>query len=239
MATPEAFTRRRNKRVPEGRERVVCGTAIPKWRSNLAARRIVVRMPVYVAITRRVRPGMEDEFQQGLRRFIQESFGHAGVMGASILTPPPGSDSREYGILRSFHNEQERDDFYASPAFLAWDKIAKTMTEGDPIYRKLHGLEAWFKSPHSPPPRWKMAVATLIGVYPTSLFLSFTVARFTSGWPILVSSLVFAASMVALLTWVVMPNVSRVLRPWLQPRPHPTAANAKGLSTIPDQVTKL
>ena len=99
------------------------------------------------------------------------SFGHGGVLGANMLTPLPGSNAREYGILRTFAGETERNAFYESPMFKVWNERAKTLTEGEPEYRQLHGLEAWFRSPHNPPPRWKMAVATLLGVYPTSLLL--------------------------------------------------------------------
>jgi antibiotic biosynthesis monooxygenase (ABM) superfamily enzyme len=100
-------------------------------------------MPIHIAITRRVRPGCEAEFQEALREFFQTSFGHCGVMGASMLTPPPGSESREYGILRTFASEQERDAFYESPMFKAWEACARRLTEGEPVYRQLHGLEAW------------------------------------------------------------------------------------------------
>ncbi len=102
-------------------------------------------MPIHIAITRRVRPGGEAEFQQALREFLQTSFAHGGVLGASRLTPPPGSDRREYGILRTFANEQEREAFYESPLFKAWDARARTLTEGEAVYRPLHGLEAWFR----------------------------------------------------------------------------------------------
>src|SRR5882672_6527674 len=131
-------------------------------------------MPIHIAITRRVRPGREVEFQQALREFLQTSFAHGGVWGASMLVPPPGSDTREYGILRTFANEQERDAFYESPMFKAWSARAEAMTEGDPVHRQLNGLEAWFRSPQLPPPRWKMATATFLGVFPVALVLNLT-----------------------------------------------------------------
>jgi antibiotic biosynthesis monooxygenase (ABM) superfamily enzyme len=174
-------------------------------------------MPIHIAITRTVRAGCEAEFQAALREFFQTSFAHGGVLGASLLTPLPGSDSREYGILRTFASEAERAAFYASPVFKAWEERARTLTEGEPEYRELHGLEAWFRSSNNPPPRWKMAVATLLGVYPTSLFLSLALGELVHAWPLLVRSLVIAASMVALLTWVVMPNVTKLLHKWLHP----------------------
>src|SRR6266850_6823482 len=175
-------------------------------------------MPIHVAITRRVKPGHEAEFQQALREFFQASFGHEGVFGASMLTPPPGSDTREYGILRTFANEQERDAFYQLPMFKAWEERARTLTEGEPVYRQLTGLEAWFRSPHGPPPKWKMAVATFIGVFPLAMILNLTIGPVIREWPFVPRNAVFNACVVALLSWVVMPVVTRLLRGWLQPR---------------------
>ena len=174
-------------------------------------------MPIHIAITRRVRPGCEAEFQAALREFFQTSFGHEGVLGASMLTPPPGSESREFGILRTFRNEKERDDFYESPMFKAWEERARTLTEGEPVYRQLHGLEAWFRSSHSPPPRWKMALATFLGVFPTASILNLTLGPAIRPWPFILSSVVFNGCMVALLTWMVMPLVTRALQGWLHP----------------------
>jgi antibiotic biosynthesis monooxygenase (ABM) superfamily enzyme len=176
----------------------------------------ILIMPIHIAITRRVRPGCEAEFQQALREFLQTSFAHGGVWGASMLTPLPGSDSREYGILRTFANEQERDAFYGSPLFKAWEERARTLTEGEAVYRQLHGLEAWFRSPHTPPPRWKMAAATFLGVFPVAMVLNLTLGPVIRSWPFIISNAVFNACVVALLTWVVMPLVTRILHRWLQ-----------------------
>ncbi|MEY2409149.1 MAG: uncharacterized protein QOF48_1819 [Verrucomicrobiota bacterium] len=175
-------------------------------------------MPIHIAITRRVRPGCEAEFQQALREFFRTSFAHGGVLGASMLTPPPGSDSREYGILRSFASETERDAFYETPMFKAWEERARKLTEGEPVYRPLHGLEAWFRSPHNPPPRWKMAAATFLGVFPLAMILNLTIGPVIREWPFVLRNAVFNACVVALLSWVVMPVVSRLLRGWLQPQ---------------------
>ena len=132
-----------------------------------------------------------------------------------MLTPPPGSDTREYGILRTFANEQERDSFYDSPMFKEWDERARKLTEGEPRYRQLHGLEAWFRSPHDPPPRWKMAAATFLGVFPVAMILNLSLGRAIRSWPFVISSALFSACMVVLLTWVVMPLVTRALQGWL------------------------
>lgn len=173
-------------------------------------------MTIHVAITRRVRPGREAEFQQGLLEFMQTSFGHDGVLGASMLEPPPGSASREFGILRTFSSEVERDAFYASPMFKAWDERARTMTEGGAEHRELQGLEAWFRSGRDTPPRWKMAIATFMGVFPVAILLNLTVGPIIRSLPFLISNAIFNACVVALLTWVVMPFVTRMLKSWLR-----------------------
>jgi hypothetical protein len=183
-------------------------------------------MPIHIAITRKVRSGCEAEFQAALRDFFQTSFAHSGVWGASMLTPPPGSDSREYGILRTFASETERDAFYESPMFKAWEERARMLTEGEPVYRQLHGLEAWFRAPHNPPPRWKMAVATLLGVYPVSLLIGVVLSPTLKKLPLVLNLFVVSAIIVGLLTWVVMPFVTRLLHDWLNPQPQKKERNS-------------
>src|SRR5213592_4383929 len=109
-----------------------------------------------------------------------------------MLAPPPGSESRQYGILRTFAEEKERDAFYASDMFKKWEEKARTLTEGEPVYRQLHGLEAWFRSPNSPP-RWKMSIATFLGVFPTAMILNTTVGPAIRTWPFVLRNAVFNA----------------------------------------------
>ena len=173
-------------------------------------------MPIHIAITRRVLPGREAEFQQALREFFQASFAHGGVLGATMISPPPGSNSHEFGILRTFADERERDAFYASPLFQAWEERCKPLTEPESWkQRPLHGLEAWFRSNQPPPPRWKMAVATFLGVFPLAMALQLTLGPVIRDWPFVARNAAFNACVVILLAWVVMPGITRILRPWL------------------------
>lgn len=174
---------------------------------------------IHVAVTRRVRPGCEAEFQQALREFVQASFAHGGVLGAGMFVPLPGSDSREYGVLRTFQSEKERDEFYQSPSFKAWQERVKPITEGEPVYRKLHGLEAWFRNPGQPNPKqWKMAVATYIGVDIVTTLLFYVIGPFIQNWPFLIRNSAFNILVVACLTWLAMPLLTCALQRWLQPK---------------------
>jgi antibiotic biosynthesis monooxygenase (ABM) superfamily enzyme len=172
--------------------------------------------PIHVAITRRIKPGCEQEFQLALKEFFARSLTHSGVHGAAMLVPPPGSTSAEYGIIRSFANAVERDSFYSSPLYLEWKKRVAPLSDGEPEARELHGLEAFFRQGNpSPPPRWKMAIATYLGVVPTIMTLALTLGPLIRSWNFVLNNLVFNACVVALLTWVVMPLITQALRGWL------------------------
>ena len=172
--------------------------------------------PIHVAITRRIKPGCEQEFQAALKEFFARSLAESGVQGAAMLVPPPGSGSAEYGIIRSFANPAERDAFYASPLYLDWKKRVAPLSAGEPEARELHGLEAFFRqdSP-SLPPTWKMAIATYLGLVPVIMTLALTLGPLIRSWNFVMYNLVFNACVVALLTWVVMPLITRALQGWL------------------------
>lgn len=175
-------------------------------------------MPIHVAITRQVIPGSEQAFEESLRQFFRESLARPGVLGVHVLSPPPGSNSREYGIMRTFASEHERDEFYKSDLFANWQKQVSQLTEGAPTYRELHGLEAWFRSPSAePPPRWKMALITWLGVWPTSFLVSTFIAPYLNVLPNLLGSAVIAAVIVVCLTWMVMPWLAKLFHSWLHP----------------------
>src|SRR5260370_14170047 len=98
----------------------------------------VSAQPIHVSITRRINPGCEQEFQTALKEFFARSLAESGVHGAAMLVPPPGSASNEYGIIRSFASAAERDAFYASPLYLAWNKRGAPLSHADPDHRELH-----------------------------------------------------------------------------------------------------
>src|SRR5258706_10664281 len=123
--------------------------------SNMTA----TTQPIHVAITRRIKPGREQEFQIALKEFFVRSLAESGVQGAAMLVPPPGSGSAEYGIIRSFANAAERDAFYTWPLYLDWKKRVTPLADGEPEAREVHGLQAFFRGNSSaPPPRWTRGI---------------------------------------------------------------------------------
>lgn len=194
--------------------------------AGLSATHRTAQAPIHIVITRRVRPGCEAEFQSALREFFQASFAHEGVLGVSMLVPPPGSS--EFGILRTFVGERERDSFFASPLFRAWEERVAPLTEGSWTYRDLHGLEAWFRSQQRPPARWKMAVLTWLAVWPVSLVVkALLVPVLGSALPEVLFAGVTAAGIVVGLTWGAMPLLVKAAGRWLQPPQHPALGDER------------
>ena len=182
-------------------------------------------MPIHIAITRQVRPGCEAAFQQALREFFQTSFAHDGVLGVTMILPPPGSGSREFGVIRTFTDEKARDEFYASAMFKTWEQKIAPLVEGEWTQRPLCGLEAWFRAPNGPPPRWKMATVTLLGVYPVSLLIGFFLGPHLRNLSLPLYLFIASALMVSCLTWIVMPQLARWFKPWLKPLPQKQDGN--------------
>lgn len=144
--------------------------------------------------------------------------GAPGTRGALLIEPTLESNRREYGILRSFESDAAAEAFYASDLYTHWHRRVAPLVIGEPSRRQLHGLEGFFRGHGSPPPRWKMAIVTWMGVFPTALLFSRLLAPSLSFLPTVVASAVVNACIVATLTWLVMPFLTKALRAWLRPR---------------------
>jgi antibiotic biosynthesis monooxygenase (ABM) superfamily enzyme len=189
---------------------------------------------VHVAVTRTVLPGCEEAFAAKLHDFVVGSVGVDGMTGIHILKPPSGSESREYGVLRSFESEEAADSFYSSKLFADWLKDIEPLVAGDPSCRRLSGLEAFFRSGGTRlPPRWKMAVVTFAGVLPTALFWSSVLTPLTTYVHWFFQAAFTNVAIVATLTWIVMPLLTRLLEHWLHPPVKPQAVSDQWDSTHP------
>ncbi len=176
--------------------------------------------PIHVAITLSVRMAHVAEFERALADFARQSLAESGERGVQCLYPPPGSDSTEYGIMRSFASAADRDAFYQSALFKDWLARIEPMVEGRSTRRQLVGLEAWFRDGKEPmPPRWKMALLTWPAVWLASMLMRAILApALGPNLPQVVEAGFITAGVVVTLTWVAMPFLVKIARPWLRPK---------------------
>ena len=173
---------------------------------------------VHVAVTRKVKPGCEAEFDRELQRFARDSMDCQGMAGIHILRPPADSPSKEYGMLRSFESQMDADRFYESRLFRQWTKTITSLVEGEPVRRRLSGLEAFFREESAPmPPLWKMAIVTYLGVFPSVLFWSSFLPQWLEGMNEFLVAAIVNGMIVVTLTWAVMPILTHLFRRWLNP----------------------
>ena len=60
-----------------------------------------------------------------------------------------------------------------------------------------------------------MALVTLLAIVPLVLVMNVLVLPLMDGWPLVLRTLVFSVTLTGLMTWVVMPRLTRLLRRFL------------------------
>jgi len=182
--------------------------------------------PVTVIVTRKAKAGKTKEFEEWMDGIIHEAMKFEGHMGVNIMRPPNSSDP-EYVIIFRFNTYENLAKWEKSEIRKEWLKRSTEVTEGEPIVEKQSGLEFWFtprsstgsdgnKAPiATPPPRYKMAMVLTGIIFVLVSTLLPQIRQATVGLPILLSTLTGVAIMVLLMTYVIMPSVTRLLRPWL------------------------
>lgn len=177
--------------------------------------------PISTVTLRTVRAGQEENFEAALRDFFQLTRDVPGQLGVHVVRPGPGSGSRDYGILRTFCSEEAGSRFFQSDLFLEWEARAARFLEGERRQQRLTGLETWFTQAGSrvliPPPRWKMAMVSTLGGCLAATFVGLTVGPRLAWAGLLTRTFVVSLLIAILMTWVMMPLLSRLLRRWLLP----------------------
>ena len=186
-----------------------------------AAARPAAHDPVTVLYSRRVKPGREADFEAWAHGIVAAARQFPGHLGASVLDTP---GSREYHILFSFDDRRSLRAWLDSEERRRWLARVGELLEADRGLQQLTGLETWFKLPGSnvptmkPPPRWKMWLVSLVAVYPLVVLFQWALAPRVADLPLVVRSALFPLVLLSLMTFVVMPMVTRALRRWLGPR---------------------
>ncbi|MEU7057091.1 antibiotic biosynthesis monooxygenase [Streptomyces sp. NPDC046197] len=176
--------------------------------------------PVTTVLTWQVRPGHEDEFEQWTRAITRVARRFPGNEGVAWLRPEDGH--LFHAVLR-FCDPQRLSAWLTSPERAEWHRrIEGIAREISSERQSTTGMETWFSLPGTtvqPPPRWKMVLTTLLGAYPFTLLIQWLVTPRTAAWPLPLRAALLPVLLLPILTYLVMPRLSRLLRPWLYPSP--------------------
>ena len=175
--------------------------------------------PLTVVVTWHVRQGAEGEFEAWRQEVSAAALKFPGHMGINVIRP--GDAAGEYVVIFRFDTFDHLRTWQESDVRRRLLKKADSFRVGEPSYHFQSGLEYWFtpsRQQHSPP-NWKMALVTVLGVWPVSILVPWLINPFIANQPPWMQALWVAAGIVILLTWVVMPILVRFLRPWLEQTP--------------------
>jgi uncharacterized protein len=175
---------------------------------------------VTVVVRRKIAGSKQREFEQWAKAVIEEATKFPGHLGATVLTPEIAGGLENILIFR-FDNPEHLAAWDRSETKDRWLAKIKDITVGEVEDRRITGLEYWFHLPNvptgAPPPRRKMVVVTILAVYPLSLAINGLFGPRLVALPLYARTLVVAIALVMLMTYVAMPNLVRLFKPWLYP----------------------
>jgi uncharacterized protein len=178
--------------------------------------------PVTVVISRVVRAGREREYEAWVASVGEILKDIEGSEGYTLLRPTHHGGP-EYVLVLRFRDYPSLRSWKASPVRQAWiDKLSE-LTVDTVAWQEQSGLETWFTQPGlppptGPPPRWKQAVLTTLGLVPLLLVADILWKVMGVDLAAWARILTLTPVLVALMAWAVMPAITRVFYPWLYPQ---------------------
>jgi antibiotic biosynthesis monooxygenase (ABM) superfamily enzyme len=181
--------------------------------------------PVTTTVTRRVKPGHEPFYDQFLEGVIAAASRFPGHLGVEVFRPESAA-AGEYRIVYRFDTGEHLRAWLDSDERAAWVERAEPHVIGPMRTRFMTGLETWFTLPDSPnappPPAYKMALLTWITIFPLITLVVIALDPLLEKLDLVPRLAVTTAVTVPIMTWLVMPRITRLLRSWLYPTESPS-----------------
>jgi hypothetical protein len=173
--------------------------------------------PVTVVIARVVQRGREREYEEWLAGIAEQMSAFEGFTGLELVRPVDRLQPEHVVILR-FESSDHLDAWEASEVRRTWLAKADPFTEQPVSIQHISGMEGLFTfgrgSVALAPPKYKMLIVVSAGLYPLVVLSNVFVAPYLP-LPFLGRVLVTTVLNVAIMTYVVMPQLTWLLRSWL------------------------
>ncbi|MBA3718461.1 MAG: antibiotic biosynthesis monooxygenase [Actinobacteria bacterium] len=186
-----------------------------------------------VVVSHAVDPAREDEFRAWTLRLTEAERAFPGFRGTEMFPPVPGVQDK-WTIVFHYDTEEHLNGWLESPQRQQLLEEGRSFQDYE-LRRISSPFGAWFAldggEDGAGPAQWKTALAVLVGLYPTVVLLTLGISEIWDGklWATLLVGNILS---VTLLTWVVMPVVTRALRFWLAPEPGQEAPRLDTLGAV-------
>lgn len=183
--------------------------------------------PVLLLVSRHAKSGQESQFALLMIEFIAMAEAFPGCLGTQIVHPGDevGVEDTLHHALMAFDSAASLKNWQDSPERTAGLATIAPYIEGTAVVRGIAGLAHWFQPQRSGkpalPPRWKVAVVTWLGIFPTVYLLFLLLGDWLAPWSLLPRIFVLTMLVVAIMTWGVAPQLTKLLKTWLYPAATP------------------
>jgi len=175
---------------------------------------------VTAIISHLVRTGREQGYEEWLHGIATAAHQFKGHLGVSVIRPCDHVHP-EYVAIVKFDHYDNLKTWLESSVRQEWLARLQSLIEKPETIQTLTGLETWFTLPNKPmkdpPPRYKMAIVTWLGVLFAIPILNRLLIPLLVGLPAWLSIVLDSGVTVVLLTYVIMPRLTQLFRKWLYP----------------------
>ncbi|WOD41428.1 antibiotic biosynthesis monooxygenase [Nodosilinea sp. E11] len=182
--------------------------------------------PVTLVISEVIDPSQAATYEAWTKGINREARQFDGFLGVDIIRPRD-HDYPEYVVIVKFDTYEHLRRWIRSPTYRAWMAQSHGLIAARSQQHLPSGLEIWFtlpnshtdlRSPLSSPPYYKQVILGVLAVYPLILLANGLLGSLLGGLHPLVSLFISVIFVSALLTYPVMPWLSKGLEFWLYPK---------------------
>ncbi|SDW97073.1 antibiotic biosynthesis monooxygenase [Marinobacter mobilis] len=176
--------------------------------------------PLTVVVSRRVKDRDKIAFERLSSQMTERASGFPGYLGAALFRPS-APDDPEYRIVFRFRDREslscwetsnERNELLGEIESLLIQPSEREVTEG---------IVAWFtrpgRNPVQPPPRYKMTIVSWLALYPAVTLVFVLFGDLLTQVPLLARTALVTGVVMLLMSYVLMPRMTRWFSFWLFP----------------------
>lgn len=159
-----------------------------------------------------------ENWVKGINQAVKE---FTGFLGVDVIRPRDPANL-EYVVIVRFDTCANLKSWKSSATCRQWMEKSQGMQSRGTHLQEANGLELWFtlptKAQQSSPAYYKLVVVGILAVYPLVILSNLLIGPLVSELPYLVAVFISVVAISMLITYPVMPWLTRLLSFWLYPK---------------------
>jgi len=188
--------------------------------------------PITIVISEIIEPSQMQEYEAWTTGINQAAQQFEGFLGVETIRPRD-HDHPEYVVIVKFDHYLNFRKWVRSATYQYWIEKSHDLVSARSLQQLPSGMEMWFTLPKNAPRKmpqpayYKQVILGVITVYPLILVANVVIGPFLKGFPPLLGLLISVTFVSALLTYPVMPWLTKLLSFWLYPSVSPSPDRSK------------